>query len=64
MGKTVYIKLNNLKHPERYIHVPVRNGKYVTNAHGFVIPMRSYNGFNTISVEILESDFEQPRTLP
>ena len=61
--KPTYIKLVNKRHPDRYVHVPVLKGQFVTDKHGFVIPMRHYNGFKTISVDILKNEFEAPRVL-
>ena len=61
--KPTYIKLVNKKHKDRYVHVPVLKGQFVTNKHGFVIPMRPYNNMNTIHVDILEEQFEAPRAL-
>ena len=61
--KTVYIRLHNKKYRERYVDVPVRKGQFVTNKHGFVVPMRPYNNMNTIHVDILEEQFESPRAL-
>ena len=63
-AQTVYIKLMSKKHPDRWVHVPVCKGQYVTNKQGFVIPMREHNGCASMHVDILESDFTAPRVLP
>jgi len=63
MAKTVYIKLMNKDEEKEPIHVPVKAGQLVTNRHGFVVPMRPYEGMRTMSVEKIEERFEQPRTL-
>ena len=63
MAKIVYIQLNNKDSTKGPIHVPVRAGELVTNKHGFVVPIREYEGMKTLSVEKIEERFEQPREL-
>ena len=63
MAKPIYIKLMGKEKPGVYVHVPVLRGQFVTNKHGFVLPMREHNGFASMHVDVLKEKFEAPRVL-
>lgn len=62
-NKPIYIMLKALDPEKEPIHVPVLGGEFVTNKHGFVVPIRAYEGMRTLSINTLRERFEEPKVI-